>query len=125
MKLSPREVKFAGKLSAMIKRHAKRKTSPSGADLIKLAKVLDPNVSDLASASKLFASRGTLMLTEQGILEQGEASRVISNLAKDASSFTNFQDFASSAICSIPGIPQEVQLMAAAILSGDDDDDDE
>jgi hypothetical protein len=103
----------------MLKKHLKHKTSPSREELIKLARTLDKDVTDIKSAAGLLTSEGVNTLKNCGAIPDTEVTQIVENITTRAGEFDSFGEFAQTLVEELP-IPVEAKFMAAAFLEEDE-----
>lgn len=116
--VSAQQAVLGTRMIRMLKKHLKHKTSPSREELIKLARTLDKNVTDIEGAASLLTSEGVSTLKNCGAIPDNEVTQIVQNITSRAGHFDSFGDFANTLVEELP-IPAEAKFMAAAFLEED------
>jgi len=117
--ISTQQAVLGSRMIKLLKKHLKRKTSPSQEELIKLAKVLNKDVDDIKKAAALLTSEGVGTLKNCGVIPDTEVTQIVENITSQAGEFENFGEFAETLVEQLP-IPAEAKFMAAAFMDGDE-----
>jgi hypothetical protein len=118
MTLSSQQTILGTRMIKMLKKHLKHKTSPTKAELIKLAKVLNKDVDDIKTAANLLTSEGVSTLKNCGAIPDTEVTQIVESIASQAGDFESFGEFAQTMVEQLP-IPAEAKFMAAAFMEDD------
>lgn len=113
--LSAQQAVLGTRMIKMLKRHLRNNTSPTQAELVKLARVLNKDVNDVRTAASLLTSEGVSTLKNCGAIPDTEVTQIVESIASQAGNFDNFSEFAQTLIEQLP-IPVEAKFMAAAFM---------
>lgn len=119
MGMTAQQTILGTRMIRLLKKHLKRKTSPSQEELIKLARVLNKDVGDIKTAAAILTSEGVGTLKNCGVIPDTDVTQIVENITSQAGEFENFGEFAQTMVEQLP-IPAEAKFMAAAFMDGDE-----
>jgi hypothetical protein len=118
MELTGKQTAMGMKTIRLLKKHMKRRTTPTHDELIKLAKVCNADVGDIKAASATLMGEGVDTLRSAGVLSNEQLADVMGKIANGAGNHDNFAEFAEEVVAELP-IDPGAKMLAAAFI-GDD-----
>lgn len=119
MELTSTQTALGIKMMKMIKKHAKKRTTPSHEELVRLAKVCNPNASDVKTSATVLMAEGVQTLKGSGVMPDDKITEVLGKITENAGKFDNYNDLVESVINELP-IDPGAKMVAAAFIGGDE-----
>lgn len=102
-------------MAKIVKKIIKSKKAPDRKDILKLARMVNPEVSDDKAASLTLLGEGASTLVNSGMVQDGQVKDFVEALKGRVGDFSNPADFLEAAIAVAP-VDTSVKMLAATLL---------